>query len=256
MKTNYIKKILSSDNFVEKSVGYLIKNPIKLLQIGDIRSYLSSVTTNKKISNGEVKTIGSQSAITGTIEHNYNGLKNLSGFDRGSMLVNSFMSIYQEILPEEARFLSIGPRNECELYSIVSYGINPEQIYGLDLISSDPFVISGDMHQMPFEDNYFETIFVGWVLAYSNDLEKACAEIVRVARNDAYIIIGCDFNGYKYTDKGVLDEKYGTFNNADDVFNLFGEFVGEKIIQRNARFPYNDAGRKIVAAFKLKKYIS
>lgn len=253
MKTNYIKKILSSDNFVEKSVGYLIKNPIRLLQNSEIRSYLSSITTNLKISNGEVKTITSQSAITGTIEHNYNGLKNLAGFDRGSMLVNTFMSLYREILPEEARFLSIGPRNECELYSIISHGINPDQIYGLDLISSDPFVISGDMHQMPFQDNYFETIFVGWVLAYSNDLAKACAEIVRVARNDAYIIIGCDFNGHQYTDKGVLDEKYGTFNNADDIFNLFGELVGEKIIQRNARFPYNDAERKIVAGFKLKK---
>jgi len=253
MKSTYIKKILSSDNFVEKAIGYLIKNPVKILQISDIRSYLSSVSTNHKISNGEVKTINSDSAIIGTVEHNYNGLKNLAGFDRGSILVNTFLSLYREILPEEARFLSIGPRNECELYSIISHGINPEQIYGIDLISSDPFVISGDMHQMPFEDNFFETIFVGWVLAYSNDLAKACAEIVRVARNDAYIIIGCDFNGFQYTDKGVLDEKYGTFNNTDDIFNLFGELVGEKIIQRNARFPYNDTERKIVAGFKLKK---
>jgi SAM-dependent methyltransferase len=253
MKSTYIKKILSSDNFVEKAIGYLIKNPVKILQVSDIRSFLSSLSTNNKISNGEVKTINSDSAIIGTVEHNYNGLKNLAGFDRGSILVNTFLSLYREILPEEARFLSIGPRNECELYSIISHGINPEQIYGIDLISSDPFVISGDMHQMPFEDNYFDTIFVGWVLAYSDDLAKACAEIVRVAKNGAYIIIGCDFNGSQYTDKGVLDEKYGTFNNVDDIFNLFGELVGEKIIQRNARFPYNDAERKIVAGFKLNK---
>src|SRR5579884_1090454 len=51
--------------------------------------------------------------------------------------------------------------------------------------------VSGDVTNLAFSDNAFDCIFCTEVLEHVPDVEKACREIIRVARHD--IIIGVPF---------------------------------------------------------------
>jgi ubiquinone/menaquinone biosynthesis C-methylase UbiE len=44
---------------------------------------------------------------------------------------------------------------------------------------------------MPFEDDSFDIVIAGWVLAYSKDNQKVADEMLRVARPSAHVAIGC-----------------------------------------------------------------
>lgn len=127
-----------------------------------------------------------------TIEKNLANLRTHQALDRPVMLVHSLLSV-EYILSNAAslNILSIGPRSEAEIFSLIAAGFDPERITGLDLISYSDFVEIGDMHEMPFPDNYFDVIIVGWVLTYSTDNQRAADEIMRVARPHAHIAIGC-----------------------------------------------------------------
>jgi len=49
------------------------------------------------------------------------------------------------------------------------------------------------MHDMPFEDNSFDAISAGWVIAYSNDPYKAAKEMVRVLKPGGIVAIGVEY---------------------------------------------------------------
>lgn len=247
MKQEYIDRLLSDKEAMDSILGFLLSNKTKLFKHGEVRSFVSQRAMEKKIAEGELKIIESASAKQDTTGYNLESLKNLLGFDRGGALVDVFMTLYGDVLKDNAKYLCIGPRNEAELYAVIGYGINPENVFALDLISSEPFVTSGDMHSMPFPNDSFDTIFVGWVLAYSNDPEQACSEIIRVAKDGAHILVGCDFSG--------IEDQYAGYHfaTAEDIFKLFRDTVGERIIVRNPHAPYEHNSRKIIAGFVLNK---
>lgn len=251
MKQEYTNQLLSDKETTDCILGFLLNNKTKLFKHPEVRSFVSQRVMENKIANDEIKIIESLSAKQATSSYNLDSLKNLLGFDRGGKLVDVFMSLFGDLLNENAKYLCIGPRNEAELYAIISYGIGPENIFALDLISSDPFVISGDMHRMPFPSNSFDTIFIGWVLSYSNDLEQACSEIIRVAKDGAYIVIGNDYNA----NQDVGNQFFGgyVFKSAEDIFELFSTVISERIISRNPHAPYDHNSRKIIAGFVLNK---
>jgi len=88
------------------------------------------------------------------------------------------------------KVLSVGPRNEGELFFIRSLGFKWRNISGLDLISYSKSIQLGDIHKTDYNENTFNVIFCGWVLAYSNDFEKILNEMLRIAKNGAIISIG------------------------------------------------------------------
>lgn len=47
----------------------------------------------------------------------------------------------------------------------------------------------GDMHNLPFEDNQFDYVFISHTLEHAIDIEKAISECVRVARKEVFIIV-------------------------------------------------------------------
>jgi len=131
-----------------------------------------------------------------TIQHNYKGLsllslKSFSG-TRPRMLFKILDSI-QSIDKKTAKILIVGPRAESEFFIAKSMGFRKNNITGLDLISYSPYVTLGDMHAMPFENSSFDVIVLGWVLAYSNDLQQACNEIMRVGKKGCTVITGIQY---------------------------------------------------------------
>ena len=133
-----------------------------------------------------------------TIEHNLNYSKNIfllkkkyNQFigNKGKSLVSPLESL-DFIDKKNAKLLSIGPRNEGELFLIRSYGYNWKNIYAIDLHSYSSKIKLCDMHNINFENNYFDIVLSGWTLAYSSNKNKALEEIRRVAKNNAVICIG------------------------------------------------------------------
>ena len=177
----------------DQVIKYVGSNPSELLQIPTIRAMLA----RSRLERVDPKAIETFDTAGGpvhahTLEHNLNNLKKMEAADRPSILVYPLRGI-EYILrnARDLRVLTVGPRSESEIFSLIAAGIAPQNITGLDLISYSDFVELGDMHAMPFDNDSFDIVIAGWVLAYSADNRKVAREILRVARPGAHIAIGC-----------------------------------------------------------------
>ena len=87
------------------------------------------------------------------------------------------------IRPINMKVLSIGPRMESELFKLVSMGFQLKNIKSLDIQSYSDLIELGDIIDMPYEDNSFDLVIIGWVLVYTNEPQKAINEVIRVLKN-------------------------------------------------------------------------
>ena len=55
-------------------------------------------------------------------------------------------------------------------------------ISDIDLFSYSPLVKLMDIHNLNFEDNYFDIVYAAWVIAYSDNKSKAISEMERVKK--------------------------------------------------------------------------
>jgi hypothetical protein len=95
-----------------------------------------------------------------------------------------------EAVNKKGNILSIGCRFETELLYLVGYGFEPKKIKGFDMISYSPWIETGNMHKMRFEDSTWDTLILGWVLPYSMDQKVVADEVVRVTQNGGVVAIG------------------------------------------------------------------
>ena len=91
---------------------------------------------------------------------------------------------------QNSKVLSVGPRLESEVFTLFANGFRMQNIKSIDLQTYTNLIDLGDMLKMPYEDNSFDIIIVGWVLAYTDKVEEAINELVRVAKNGSLISIG------------------------------------------------------------------
>lgn len=174
----------------------------QLLNVDAIRTAVAKLRWHYYVTlRRQLRMLSADGASTATVPHNLKGLKDLS-VRRSLALIRPLVAAVTVSRPggaiEAARLdgvniLSIGPRTEGELLNLVAHGFEPELIQGLDLISYSPWVDLGDMHAMPYADNRWDAIIFGWVLAYSDQKQKAADELIRVAKNGATIAIGVEY---------------------------------------------------------------
>lgn len=164
------------------------------------------------------------------VEHNLKGLKAHVALMRPSFLVSPLRSITQVSSDMKSKkVLTVGPRTEAEIYALVACGFDPANIVGLDLISYSDFVQTGDMHDMPFADETFDVVVLGWVLAYSYSPEVAAKEVLRVAKKDAVIAVGCEYTPLTAEEleaEGSMVADGVKFKTTDQILALFGDEVG------------------------------
>lgn len=170
------------------------KNPFSLMHIPKFRALLA---THRFVeATGEDRKIlafsgESKHVKDFAISHNINSLVSFDGFDRPQYLINSLFAVdYIRANFNQLRILAIGPRSEYELFSLFAAGANPKNVKAIDLISYSDFIEIGDAHKMPYEDNSFDLILLGWVYPYSSDNIGLSEEVMRVADNNAYVAIG------------------------------------------------------------------
>lgn len=141
-------------------------------------------------------------------------------------------------LDRERPVLSIGPRNEGEIFLLKAHGF--KNVRAIDLLSYSPLIRIMDMHKMEFPDNSFDVILAGWVVAYSHDLEKCAKEMVRVARPGATFALSYSDNPPGFlpsSGRGTVLASNGDlfryFPWADHVYwNFDGDNVDETDVPR------------------------
>lgn len=231
-------------------IQYIASNTAELLHIPKIRTMLAE-SRLKRTDPSAIETHDSanDAVHAHALKHNLNNLHRMEAVDRPSILVNPLRGV--EFVNRNAgklKVLTVGPRSESELFSLIAAGFNPENITGLDLISYSDFVELGDMHAMPFDNDSFDIVIVGWVLTYSADNRKAASEILRVARPSAHIAIGCAtepideaeaYERAKTATGGVLAKTgdgantMSIFFNCDQILRLFDGHIDTVIFKQD-----------------------
>ncbi len=141
------------------------------------------------------------------------------------------------------------------MFILLAAGFREENITGLDLISYSEKVKLGDMHRMPFAADSFDVVVLGWVLAYSNDVEKAVSEVLRVAKPGAYVTVGWEYN--PKTSEELAKESGsivsgGRVNHAEEILGLFGDQVDYVHFKSEPHPDMWDNTTDVVAVFRLK----
>ena len=143
------------------------------------------------------------------------------------------------LLNKSARILSIGCRFETELLYLVGYGFHAKNVRGFDMISYSPWVDCGNMHALPYSDNSWDAVILGWVLSYSDNPKKAAEEVIRVAKNGAVIAIGVSYypahlmteDRIAQGEVKIRDQRIQTVQGFAD---LFGKNVDKLLFQHDA----------------------
>ncbi len=157
-------------------------------------------------------------------QHNLRALKLARPSDRILWLIQPLSAI--DKMNENSKVLAIGVRLETDLLYLAAYGFHPKNIRGMDLLSYSPWVDLGNMHNMPYADNSWDAIMLGWVLTYSTDPQKAADELVRTSKNGGIIAIGLTYypehvlEGYRQS-QGSLMGTTGQIQTVADVLKLF-----------------------------------
>ena len=110
--------------------------------------------------------------------------------------------------------LSIGPRNDVELYVLRREG-GFENVTAIDLWSGSPRIRRADMHAMPFADGAFALIFASHVFEHAWDFARVANECMRVLGPRGYVFCATPRNF-----EPDAHDRY-CFDAADDVLRYF-----------------------------------
>ncbi len=139
---------------------------------------------------------------------------------------------------------------------------NAEKIIGLDIsagmlevgkkkveekkLSHTIDLVLGDSEKIPFDDNYFDAITVGFGVRNFENLEKGFAEILRVLKpNGVFVILETSVpdktpykQGYKFYSKNILPIIGKLFSKDNSAYGYLSESA--------AAFPYGEALNNIL----------
>lgn len=115
------------------------------------------------------------------------------------------------------KVLSVGPRNEGEIFSLITLGVNKKNIKAVDLHSYSPLINTGAIETIDFSDIKFDLITVGWVLIYCKDLKLVLKNLVKLSSINTIISFGS-------TIKSVIDERVANKN----IINILNNDINIK----------------------------
>ena len=200
-----------------------------------------------------------QSGIENVIDYSLEMLSQMNNhlptLSRPSILINVLSSIqYIRLNAGNLKVLCIGPRTEAEFFHFIGEGFAGENLTGLDLMSYSEFVDVGDMHHMPYEDDTFDIVFVGWTLTYSKDLQRVADECLRVAKPGAYVAIGVESNGKitKGTQYGFTLTDAINIMETSEITDLFEGHIHNVPFRHEAHRSMRDSLDMVMVIIELK----
>lgn len=151
---------------------------------------------------------------------------NIAGY-KSSMLLTVVDSIYSALFIDKKliKMLIIGPRTEGEIFLSRGFGYLKHNIDAIDLFSYSHLIRLGDMHNIPAQNDSYDLILCGWVLAYSDDKKLAISEIVRVCKDQAIVCIGASYLATTPEEqklkRGYVIGSTDKFFSSSDIIKLF-----------------------------------
>lgn len=201
----------------------LTARPHQLLEVRAVREVLARERAHYLLSHGLVKFVASKTEAVApfAVQRNFEVAQMASDLDRPSIMTrvaSAIDRVRQEAADMDA--LSIGPRSEIEIFALLAAGFSKSRIRAVDLFSYSPFVQLGDMHALPFADNAFDIVFIGWVLTYSRDHQRAAREIIRVCRDKAIVVVAGDYCDETIDDPAFKGQRM-YLRSCDQILSLF-----------------------------------
>ena len=243
---------LTDPRGIAKAIRKLKQRPELLLAAHKTRAIITRDRFERLSRSLGIRSFGSDTtyAAKNTLEYNRDAMSPSLESSRPEWIVYPLMGIEQlRKRRKKARVLSVGPRGEYELFALMGIGFLPENVYGLDLFSYSPLIEIGDMHEMPFSDDFFDCMVLGWVWSYSTNWSKLAEEIFRCSRDKAILAISADYSSPESSDE-VFDGTATHTQSCDDILNSFGDGVSNVYFRHDAAPPDTECSMVI---FEIRK---
>jgi len=193
-----------------------------------------------------------------TISGNYDNLNRVISFGIDVKWRKKVLKIVSDKKPQVILDIATGTGD----LAILMAKTNAEKIIGLDIsagmlevgkkkveekkLSNVIELVLGDSENMPFEDNYFDAITVGFGVRNFENLEKGFGEILRVLKpNGVFVILETSVpdkfpykQGYNFYSKNILPLIGKLFSKDNDAYGYLSESA--------AAFPYGEALNNIL----------
>ena len=220
-------------DFMAKLEELIKKSPQILFRMPQVRNAITlSRLGTIDIDQMETADHVDPAAVKEVFEYNKEMLRNIAdhepSLNRPKFLIEILSNIYHIFQNRESmKVLCVGPRTEVEFFMLLGEGFSPQNLTGLDLMSYSEFVDVGDMHHMPYDDNSFDIVFLGWVLTYSTDMQQVADECIRVAKPGGYIAVGVEAEP-RPSDAAVYGHSLDDaprIDTTDEIMELFAGHV-------------------------------
>jgi demethylmenaquinone methyltransferase/2-methoxy-6-polyprenyl-1,4-benzoquinol methylase len=216
---------------------------------------------SEKVTPYKDSTLGKKEQVTqmfDTISGNYDNLNRVISFGIDVKWRKKVLKIVSDKKPKVILDIATGTGD----LAILMAQTNAEKIIGLDIsagmlevgkkkvedknLSNIIELVLGDSENMPFDDNYFDAITVGFGVRNFENLEKGFAEILRVLKpNGVFVILETSVpdkfpykQGYNFYSKNILPLIGKLFSKDNDAYGYLSESA--------ATFPYGEALNNIL----------
>lgn len=145
--------------------------------------------------------------------------------------------------------LDVGPRSLSEIRYFREI-IGLKNTIGLDLFTDEESLVKvGDMHDMPFETNYFGLVFTRNTIDKSYDIRRFLSELVRVTRPDGIVCLETSFDYIE----GCTELGRTNVKKCSQILRVLGASVGEIFLCEDV-ISHNNYARIVgVIAFRVSK---
>lgn len=216
---------------------------------------------SEKITPYKNSTLGKKEQVAqmfDTISGNYDNLNRIISFGIDVKWRKKVLKIVSDKKPKNILDIATGTGD----LAILMAKTNAEKIIGLDIsagmlevgkkkveekkLSNIIELVLGDSENIPFEDNYFDAITVGFGVRNFENLEKGFAEILRVLKpNGVFVILETSVpdktpykQGYNFYTKNILPLIGKLFSKDNSAYGYLSESA--------AAFPYGEALNNIL----------
>lgn len=216
---------------------------------------------SEKITPYKNSTLGKKEQVAqmfDTISGNYDNLNRVISFGIDVKWRKKVLKIVSDSKPKIILDIATGTGD----LAILMARSNAEKMIGLDIsagmlevgrkkveekkLSDRIELVLGDSENMPFEDNYFDAITVGFGVRNFENLEKGFAEILRVLKPDGvFVILETSVpdktpykQGYRFYTKNILPVIGKLFSKDNSAYGYLSESA--------AAFPYGEALNNIL----------
>jgi SAM-dependent methyltransferase len=177
--------------------------------------------------------VGSESISKKTVEYNLTAFNTDSGFGCGQrmgLLIYPVVGFYtsNRIDKSKIKVLIVGARTEDDIFWMRSYGF--KNTFGLDLFSYSKYVLLGDIHKTDFQNENFDVILLGWMIAYSKDPKAVIKECRRILKPGGLLGIGIDYVPIEDTSTPGIEEIPNNLNSSKDIIDLLDANIKHKVI--------------------------